>query len=175
MNKLLLSFIAGLVLFIWGFISWAILPWHMMVANKFTNEAAVSQVLKENSPQAGVYFLPFFEQDHGPGRVGAFANVLPQGTEMNMSRQMFIALVAQCLSAFLVLSLFGMASGSSYWCKVGFVSLAGLTIGFVSHAPYGIWFGFPVGYIGVTILDILIGWTLAGLVVARFAQGKASG
>ena len=77
----LLSLVAGLVLFVWGFISWAVLPWHMMVANKFTNEAAVSQVLKDNSPQQGVYYLPFSEKDHGPEQVGAFVNVLPQGTD----------------------------------------------------------------------------------------------
>lgn len=58
-KNLLLSIVAGLVLFVWGFISWAVLPWHMMVANGFADEAAVSQVLKENAPQEGVYYLPF--------------------------------------------------------------------------------------------------------------------
>lgn len=169
----LLSLVAGLVLFVWGFISWAVLPWHMMVANQFTNEAAVSQVLKGNAPQTGVYYLPFSEKDHGPDQVGAFANVLPQGTAMNMGKQMSIGLITQILSAFLVLSLLSMTSGLTYWGKVGFFSLTGLTIGFVSHAPYWNWFGFPAPYIGVTILDILIGWTLAGLVIAKFAYGKA--
>lgn len=172
-KNVLLSLVAGLVLFVWGFISWAVLPWHMMVANKFTNEAAVSQVLKDNSPQTGVYYLPFSEKDHGPNQVGAFANVLPQGTEMNMGKQMSIGLITQITSAFLVLSLVSMTSGLTYWGKVGFFSLTGLTIGFVSHAPYWNWFGFPAPYVGVTILDILIGWTLAGLAVAQFAHGKA--
>jgi hypothetical protein len=150
-----------------------VLPWHDMVANKFTDEAAVSQVLKNNAPQAGVYYLPFSEQDHGPGRVGAFANVLPQGTEMNMRRQMSIGLVTQIVSAFLVLSLVSLTSRLAYWGKVGFFALAGLTIGFVSHAPYWNWFGFPAPYVGVTILDIVAGWILAGLVVAKFVRGRA--
>lgn len=173
MRNLLLSAVAGMVLFVWGFVSWAVLPWHNMVANKFTDEAAVSQVLKDNAPQAGVYYLPFSEQDHGPGQVGAFANVLPQGTEMNMGRQMGIGLVTQIVSAFLVLALVSMTSGLVYWGKVGFFALAGLTIGFVSHAPYWNWFGFPAPYVGVTILDILTGWILAGLVVAKFVRGRA--
>ncbi len=172
-KNLLLSLLAGVLLFVWGFISWAVLPWHMMVASKFTNEAAVSQVLKANAPQTGVYYLPFSEKDHGPDQVGAFANVLPQGTEMNMGRQMSIGLVTQIVSAFLVLSLLSMTRGLTYWGKAGFFALAGLTIGFVSHAPYWNWFGFPAPYVGVTILDSLIGWTLAGLAVAKFARGKA--
>lgn len=172
MRNLLLSVAAGLVLFVWGFVSWAVLPWHNMVAYKFTDEAAVSQVLKDNAPQPGVYYLPFSEQDHGPGQVGAFANVRPQGTEMNMGRQMGIGLVTQIVSAFLVLSLVSMTSGLVYWGKVGFFALVGLTIGFVSHAPYWNWFGFPAPYVGVTILDILVGWTLAGLVVVKFVRGR---
>jgi hypothetical protein len=171
-KNLLLSVVAGLVLFVWGFVSWVVLPWHMMVANKFANEAAVSQVLKDNAPRTGVYYLPFSEEDHGPNQVGAFANVLPNGTEMNMGKQMSIGVITQIISAFLVLSLLAMTSGLSYWGKVGFVSLAGLTIGFVSQAPYWNWFGFPGSYVGVTILDILIGWVLAGLVVAKFATTK---
>ena len=169
---LLLSLVAGVLLFVWGVISWAVLPWHMMVANKFTNEAAVSQVLKENAPQRGMYFLPYSEKDHGPNQVGAFANVLPDGTEMNIGKQMLFGLITEILSALLVLSLASMAGVLSYWGRVGFFSLTGFTIGFVSHAPYWNWFGYSASYVGVTILDIVIGWTLAGLVVAKFLHSK---
>ena len=174
-RNLLLSVVAGVALFVWGFVSWAVLPWHMMVANKFVNEAAVSQVLKENAHQAGVYFLPFSEEDHGPDQIGAFANVLPQGTEMNMGRQMAVGIATQIVSALLVLALLSLTAGLSYWGKVGFFALAGLTIAFVSHAPYWNWFGFPGAYVGVTILDSLIGWTLAGLAVAKFTRGRTRG
>ena len=91
---------------------------------------------------------------------------------MNMGRMMGIALATQIISAFLVLSLLSMTKNLSYMGKIGFFALAGLTIGFVSHAPYWNWFGFPTSYIAVTILDIAIGWTLAGLAIAKFANGK---
>lgn len=172
-QNLLLSVLAGMVLFVWGFISWAVLPWHNMVSNKFTNEAAVSQVLKENSPQQGVYFLPFSEKDHGPNQVGAFVNVLPQGTDMNIGKHMATAVITQILGAFLVLMLLSQTSGLNYWGKAGFVALVGLIIGFVGHVPYWNWFGFSTPYILVTILDTTIGWTLAGLAVAKFAYGRS--
>ena len=172
-QNLLLSVLAGMVLFVWGFISWAVLPWHNMVSNKFTNETAVSQVLKENSPQQGVYFLPFSEKDHGPNQVGAFVNVLPQGTDMNIGKHMATAVITQILGAFLVLMLLSQTSGLNYWGKAGFVALVGLIIGFVGHVPYWNWFGFSTSYILVTILDTAIGWTLAGLAVAKFAYGRS--
>lgn len=171
-QNVLLSLVAGIVLFVWGFLSWAVLPWHMMVANQFTDEAAVSGVLKANTPRAGVYFLPFSEQDHGPDQVGAFANVLPHGTEMNMGKQMAIGLITHIVSAFLVLTLLSMTAGLGYWAKIGFFATVGLTIGFASHATYWNWFGFSTAYVSVTIADILIGWILAGLVVAKFVNTK---
>lgn len=56
--------------------------------------------------------------------------------------------------------------------KVLFIALVGLIIGFVSHAPYWNWFGFSTPYVIVIILDTVIGWTLAGLVIARFSEEK---
>lgn len=172
-KNLLLSVLAGAVLFVWGFVSWVVLPWHNMVANKFTNETSVSQILKENAPQAGAYYLPFSEKDHGPNQVGAFANVLPQGTDMNMGKKMAVAVVTQIIGAFLVLTLLLHAAGLSYWRKVGFIALTGLSIGFVSQAPYWNWFEFSTPYVLVTIVDIAVGWTLAGLAVARFTPERA--
>ena len=100
-------------------------------------------------------------------------NVLHQGTEMNLGLQMAIGLLIPIVSAFLVLTLLGMTACPSYWCRVGLFSLVGLIIGFVSHAYYWNWFGFPISYAVVTILDTLVGWTLAGLAVARFMRTTA--
>lgn len=171
-KNLLLSVAAGAVLFVWGFISWALLPWHNLVASKFTDEAAVSQVLKANAPVPGVYYLPFSEKDHGPNQPGAFANVL-HSTEMNMGVSMGTGLITQILSAFLVLLLVSQTAGLGYLGKAGFIALTGFTIAFVSHAPYWNWFGFPAAYVGVTILDMTIGWALAGLAVGRFVSTRS--
>lgn len=168
-----LSLVAGLVLFAWGFVSHAVLPWHYVGANQFTSEAAVSQALKENAPQKGVYYLPYSEEDTSRDQVRAFANVLPPGTAMNMGIQIAVGVLIPIISAFLVLTLLGKTADLTYWGKVGLFSLVGLIIGFVSHAYYWNWFGFPTSYVVVTILEILIGWTLAGLAVARFMRTSA--
>ena len=172
-RRLWLSVLAGLVLFVWGFVSWAILPWHMTVANQFLNEAAVSQVLKQNAPRPGVYYLPFEEQNSVPGQGGAFANVLPGGMPMDMGSQLSIGVLTQVLSAFLVLSLLAIAGGGGFGRVVAFFALVGLIVGFVSHAPYWNWFGFPLDYVGATVADSIVGWTLAGMAVGRFAGEPA--
>ena len=172
-KTILLSLLAAIILFFWGFVSWAILPWHNDVANKFTDEAAVSAVLKANSPQAGVYFLPFSQQDYGPGKVAAFANVHPNGMEMNMGKQMGISMVTQFLSALLVLTLLSGRQHLGYLPRIGLFALAGLTISFVSHAPYWNWFGFSTPYVLVIIADTIIGWTLVALILGKWMQKSA--
>ena len=169
MGKYVLAVVlSGVVLFIWGFFSWAVMPWHYTVANEFSSEQAVAQVLKENAPRAGIYYLPFAEEDHKAGETAAFVNVLPDGAEMNMGKQMGQALLGQMLAALLVLLLLRNTSGLNYLQRVGFVALVGLTVGFVSHFPYWNWFGFADAYVLVTILDSVIAWTLAGFVMAWF-------
>lgn len=170
----LAAVLGGLVLFLWGFVSWAVLPWHESVAHKFDDEVAVAQVLKANAPEQGVYYLPFAEEDHKQGETAAFVNVLPQGFDMNMGKLMGIGLLTQIISVFLVFVLLRQTRSLRYLGKVMFIALAGLIIGFVSHAPYWNWFGFSTSYVVVIILDTVIGWTLAGLVIARFGEEKTA-
>ena len=172
-NCILAVILSAVVLFVWGFISWAILPWHNAVANKFTDELAVLSVLKENAPSAGMYYLPFEQEDLKPGVLFALANILPDGVDMNMGEMMGVGLLGQAVSALLVILLLCRTSNLDYWGRVRFVALAGVAIGFVSHFPYWNWFGFSTSYTLVIILDTLIAWTLAGLVLARFVEGKS--
>jgi hypothetical protein len=171
-NNIFAISLCAIVLFFWGFVSWAVLPWHDMVANKFTSESSVSQVLKQNAPTAGVYYLPFAEEDHKPGETAAFVNVLPDGFEMNMGKLMGRAMLGQLTAALLVLLLLRKTSNLNYRERVRFVALVGVVIGFVSHFPYWNWFGFSTSYVLITIIDSLIAWSLAGLVMAKFVVGK---
>ena len=173
MKKIILAAVlGGLAVHIWGFISWVILPWHNSVANKFTDETVVAQVLQNNASVAGVYYLPFSEQDHKAGEAAAFVNVLPQGFDMNMGRMMLMALLLNIFSAFIATILLRQTSQLDYIQRVGFVTLTGLAIGFISHHPYWNWFGFSSAYVAVIIIDTVITWLLAGLVIAKFEAGK---
>ena len=173
MKKYILAVVlSGVVLFVWGFFSWAVLPWHNLVAQEFSSEQAVAQVLKDNAPVAGVYYLPFAEVGHKSGEAAAFVNVLPNGFEVSMVDMMATAIIGQMIAALLVLLLLRNTSGLNYLQRVAFVTLVGLTIGFIGHFPYWNWFGFSDSYVFVAIVDSMIAWTLAGFVMAGFVNGK---
>lgn len=173
-RTVLVSVAGGMVLFVWGFLSHAVLPWYDWIYQRFTDEAAISDVLQNTAPQRGFYYLPYSENDRSPGTIEALVNVLPRGNERSIGSQLLLGVTIQIISVFLVISLLGRVRSSTYWGKVGLFSSVGFLIGFVSHAYYWNWFGFPWAYVVVTILDTWIAWSLAGLTVARFLTQEIS-
>ena len=53
------ALIGGAILFLWGMVSWMLIPWHSATLLKFTNECEVACTLQNNTPKSGVYMLPY--------------------------------------------------------------------------------------------------------------------
>ena len=144
-----------------------VLPWHQMVANEFTNESEVAETIEANAPNPGIYYLPFSHKNHRAGETAAFVNALPQADAPAMTKQLLAQFVGDLVSVLIVMYLLSQTAGLGYWGRVGFVALVGAAIGFISHFPYWNWFGFPTPYVAVIVIDGLIAWFLAGLMIAR--------
>ncbi len=167
MKKTVAVIVSAIILFAWGAVSWMVLPWHQMVANQFTNESEVAETIEANAPEPGIYYLPFSHKDHKAGETAAFVSALPQVYPPSMVNQLLIQFVGDLVSVLIVISLLSQTAGLSYWGRVGFVALVGAAIGFISHFPYWNWFGFPTSYVTVIVIDSLVAWFLAGLMIAR--------
>lgn len=177
--------LGGLVLFVWGAISWMVLPWHTMTLEKFTDEIAVAQVLTANVHQPGVYILPnahkqdptlpepvrkAAEEDAmNRARLGPFmfASIAPRGWG-SMGTAMFIGLCTQIVAAFLATWLLLNTRGLDYFARVRFLVMLALAVAVIAHVPYWNWWHFSTSYTLVAFADLLIGWFLAGLVIAKF-------
>ena len=58
-RPLILGTVLGaIVLFIWSTIAWMLIPWPGEPLRSFTNDDAVAQAIKANSPRSGNYLLP---------------------------------------------------------------------------------------------------------------------
>ncbi len=167
-------FLCGIVMFVWGSASWMILPWHQNVANQFADESEVAEVIRKNAPRAGIYWLPFADENYKAGETAAFVNALPDGYDMDMGKLMVAQLAANWAGALIFLLLLSATAGLCYWGRVGFVTLVGAAVGFIGHFPYWNWFGFPTEHFAVTFLDGLAASFLAGLVMAKLVKGRES-
>ena len=158
---------AGIVLFIWGAISWTVLPWRDLDVHEFSDEAAVMQNMLDHAPASGVYYIPGDAAEYTPSTPTAFVNVLKEGYQVGMERMMVVGMLTNFLFALIVVYLLRMASGLTFKQRVSFVTGIGLLIGLAGNLPYWNWFGFPTMYTLVQILDSVMMWFLAGLVLAR--------
>ena len=167
--------LGGIVLFIWGGISWVMIPWHAKTFNDFTNEAQVTQVITSSARTSGIYTLPGMshykntpEKDHfntemkGPLVFAAIHLENSPTMKIALLKEFIIDLLAAVLVTWLVIQ----AKGSSYLRRVIFVTLFGLAAGVASYLPLWNWFSFSRIFTSVAMADLVIGWFLAGLVIA---------
>ncbi len=85
----------------------------------------------------------------------------------SMGTAMLVGLLTQIAGALLATWLLLKTSGLQYWGRVGFLVVFALTVAVLAHVPYWNWWHFSTSYTAVALADLLIGWFLAGLVIAK--------
>ncbi|MCB0417458.1 MAG: hypothetical protein H6617_06965 [Bdellovibrionaceae bacterium] len=175
----------GVIYFIWSFFSWVVLPWHLATMEKFSDEDLVAGALRANAPKKGIYILPNVHkgnegtekeydrvaQEAAKNRMRtgpfAFAAITPNGVEPEMGSTMLLSFAVQILGAILLTFLLLHTNGLSYRKKVLFVAITAVAASVLCQWPYWVWWGFGTAYTFVSFLDLVIGWTLAGLAIAK--------
>jgi hypothetical protein len=183
--------LGGVVAFIWSAASWMVMPWHNSTMNSFTNEDAVAQVLLENAPTSGMYWLPGLPPNYDtmPAEQKKAADAAMQEKmktspflygvvlrrwQENMARSMTYGLLFDILAALLISMLVLKTSGMSYAGRVMFIVTVALAVGVIAVLPNWVWWHFPTRWTLVTMADLVVGWLLAGLVIAKVAAPKAA-
>jgi hypothetical protein len=169
MKRILLAgILGGLVLFIWSAISWMVLLWHNKTLHAFKDDAFVSTVLKANVYKSGVYLLPsnYNEADEYPL---IFASVSLDGMR-SMKVSMLISFLIQTAAALLLAYLLSKTSISAYKSKINFIMTFALAVSILTYLPLWNWWGFEINYVIVSMIDMLIGFMLAGFAIAFFVN-----
>lgn len=186
------SIVGGVIVFIWYMISWMVLPWHTATMSEFKDERAVANVILENAPKDGMYVIPDMHKscdDKQEKKQDSdnywdtskmaekrdmpfiFTNVVRKAPkEEMMTKSIIVGVITQIIGAFLVTLLLLRTKALTYGGRVCFVSIIGLLLGFLSAVPMWNWWGFPVGYTIVGILDPFIAWFFGGLAIAKLVK-----
>jgi hypothetical protein len=185
---LLAGVLGGILMFLWEGFAHEVLPLGEAGISALDNEAALVAVVKDTVKRPGFYIFPGGEMLQ-PGLTGAHKEevmkkameqwragptgimiVHPEGSEADSPMQ----LVRQCLLdigvTLLAALLLSMASLSSFGARLLFVSLIGLVPTLNSELPYWNWYGFPSTYVFAQGFVHLMGFVLAGLVVAKLMK-----
>ncbi len=178
MRRLLVAaLLAAIVVTLWGVVSWTVLPWHSRVLKGIPDGEPVTEVLAERVSGSGVYHYPGAEGGADPG---AWAERYRRGPNIPflvwsatgsdpLSRWLFVrGFILNLVAAFRGAALLAAATP----VLPGFgsrVLLVGLLAGFAavqSRLTDWSWWRFPLDYSLVAAFDLVVGWTLAGLVLA---------
>ena len=169
--------LGGTIVFLWGAVSWMVLPWHAATLRAFAKEDAMVDAIERSTLQSGVYFLP---EPHGPR-----AQQPPKAPDESPGPSMLAAIRLTAadarspwfsLGGLLIAMLGALAMGAflsttvpglAYWARVRTIVLVAFLAGLLTRVPDWHWWGFSGDYTLLGLLDLVIGWFLGGLVIAR--------
>jgi hypothetical protein len=185
LKKLIIAtLLGGVTMFVWGGFSHLVL----FIGTGFKplpNEDKVMEVLKTNIPDQGLYFFPgkdfknstkeqdqVFEGKFRNGPVGLLV-YRPVGGNPFSPGKLITQLLSTFLSVFLaVIIVSGIYAG--YWKRVLTVTLLGLLACAAVSSIYWNWYEFPTSFFIAQILDMVIGFFLAGLVICKVIPKQIS-
>jgi hypothetical protein len=180
MRLIIAALLGGLVVFAWGFVSHMMLPVGEMGHGMASNEEVVLSALQEGLPaREGVYHVPGLapEQYNDEAAAAAYtAKALaspnaviiyqPVGRDgMDMTPQLVKEWVTNTLSALLVAWVLALGA-FGFGKRVAIATAMGLFAWLVVSVPYWNWYRFPTDFTLGSLIGIVVGWFLAGLVIA---------
>lgn len=171
---LLGAVLGGITLFLWGFASHMLLGLGEVGVSFLPNEDGVLAAMRDAIREPGLYFFPGTESDHtGPHGVLVYH---PHGeASIHWPKHLFLEILgdigAALLAAFFLSK--AVAGLAGFGARVQFVAFLGLFASVAVDVPYWNWYGFPTNYTVATMLDQVVGFFLAGLVLAAIIKPAA--
>jgi hypothetical protein len=177
--------VGGIVLYVWAFISWMFIPWHVMGA--LPDQDAVRSALRESGAEAGIYHVPMidhatyadlsdedkesaeeaFKEKHREGPVALLlykaegsSPMSPLTMIIGVVLEVLVAAVAACLLTMAVPALPGFVG------RVGFVLLLGVFTVVGANLMNWNYMHYPFRFTLEMAADALVASLLLGVVLA---------
>ncbi len=169
-KQLIATLVGAIILFLWQFLSWSMLPTHHSEYGYTANQDKIMETLNQNLTEAGTYMVPgvppgtSYEQAEASmaSNVGKpWASIsYHKSYNVNMGMNMFRGFVADLVAAFLLVWLLmkfeTLSMLTSVQASVAVGIMGYLTISYL----HSIWFeSNSIGY----LIDAIVSWGLVGI------------
>lgn len=181
MRILLGAVVAGIAVFLWGFIFWGVSPLPYSSLSRTADDAAAGRALMTNLPQTGTYFIP--SQHNAPEVQEALFAAGPvamiffnrEGKPMMSAMQMAQGLLHSIGIALIVaIALYLLGGGApTYAERVRLVALVGLASALMIPIGNIIWWYYPASWQLWNALYQAVAWLIMALVLAHFVKPRA--
>ena len=168
-NRIILATLLGaMVSFLWGFASWSLLSWHK--PKTFQNSSEVARVIQKGHDGHGMYIVPPPADNAQPDveaiQRGPFMYAIVRPGELHgwsMWKPMVLNFTVNLFLATLIAVI--MVKRSHYRSKVLVGMAFGVFAGVSASMPLMIWMELPTAEAMARLLDPIIAWTLAAIVM----------
>jgi hypothetical protein len=179
LKRVYLGTLAGAItIFVWGAIS------HMVLLegigfSRMPNEDRIVSTLRISLNEDGLYFFPNIDLRGHPSaedraaweakfRAGPTGMIIyhPAGDRPVSPKKLFLQFLS-CVIAASIVAYVLFASAGTYSRRVGIAVLLGIFGLFTVSTIYWNWYGFPNAFFLAQGVDMIVGWALAGAVIAR--------
>jgi len=189
MKRILLAgILGGLTLFVWLYVAHELLGLGEMGVGEIPNEAVVLSAMRGAIPEAGFYIFPgvgLGPNATGEQRRAAMPEYMkkyeqsPHGILVYhpasgpfqfgaaLGREFALNVLQALLAAWLISIA---ASVRGYSARVGVVVVAGVLVAISTNVEYWNWYAFPGNYVAGYMTTQIVGFVLAGLVIAAFVK-----
>ena len=193
-RPLIAGVLAGLLAFFWGFVSHELIGLGESSMKGIPNEPAVLTALSDNIKESGFYFFPGagmmdpnngtkeqkeaamkkWDEDFKKYPSGILVVKQPTGDSLPFTKLLLRQLLADILGGLIAALLLSLAVPSlpSFTGRVLFVATLGLFASLAIDVPYWNWYGFPTRYLLSALVDSVVGWGLAGVLLAALIRPR---
>jgi hypothetical protein len=183
-RMLLAGVLGGVILFVWGFLAWVILPVHKTAIHEIPKQDTLIAALQSALSQKGVYAFPSMPQNEPSAadehqweeryRKGPIGMIVydPAGSAPMMPVQMAIGIVINIISAFFVAWFLARSTAlnAHYIKRVAYCGMYGIFLVAASTLVMWNWFNEPGDWVTSLIVDYVVGWVLAGIGIAAIMK-----
>ena len=179
---LLGGLLGGLTVFIWQMISHMFIPWFHNSLNGFDNPKEVEAAIVKNVKGSGMYISPWLPHGAPEDKMteaqkqmtegfSIFASVHPNGKH-GMAEALPLQFGCNVIGAVLCTFILCQFKHAGMGCRVGVVLFFALFAVTTSVIPNWAWWGHSPSFTGFLIFDHVVGWGLAGFVLAKLTLPK---
>jgi len=172
---LIAGLLGGLAMYVWSSVAHVATPLGMTGIQTIANEAAVTGPMKANlTGHPGLYLFPK-AAEHGAGVPGPAGFLIYRDNVTGMSaKTLGSEFAVELLEGLIAAALLSVTALAGYLQRVAFVGGVGVAAAIATDPSYWIWYRFPANFTAAAMLVTVVGYVVAGLVIAAILKPRAA-
>ncbi len=191
-RRMILAWIAGGgVLFLWGFLTHAVLPFYNNSLNRFTNEDEIQRAIAAGATKSGTYLvpnIPLLPENAPPGEKEAALKVMQDkmakgptmyahlrvGEVTSYAGYFLVQILTDFVAAFILAFVLWNSKSAALASRITVAAAIGIIVIVLQSVPQWNWYAAGTDHIVAEAIDLIVGLPIAGFVISKLMPSEGS-